>query len=336
MDFLYELLSTPSVSGNEEKIARKIREKIAPHVDEIRTDAMGNLIAVRRCGRADAETFMLCAHMDEIGVMVNFVEENGYLRFVPMGGLTVFSLANMQMEFTNGVRGVVCIEEEVKLADLKLKNLYLDIGASSREQALERIDIGDVACVVNEPLKMGDRLVSKALDNKIGCAILCGVIEKLKDPLYDCVFVFSTQEELGLRGARTAAYSVEPDYAIAVDVTDSGDMIGSKNCPLKLGEGAAIKVKDSSVICHKSMINHLTYSAKENKIKYQMEVLKSGGTDAGAISASRAGVVTGGVSIPTRNIHTPTETIDLKDVDACVRLLCHALTTEFDKYQTEN
>ena len=178
---------------------------------------------------------------------------------------------------------------------------------------------------------MGDKAVSPYMDNRIACVILLAALEQMKSGENDVYFVFTVQEEVGLRGARTASYSVAPDYGVAVDVTDVDDTPGSeKYGTVQLGKGAAIKVMDSSVICHPEVVSKLELLAKEGNIPAQKDILRAGGTDAGAMHVSRMGVRTGGISIPCRYIHTPVETVDMTDVSNCVKLVAAFADAKLD------
>ncbi len=318
MRLLKMLTQAASPSGNEERIRAMIQEEAKPFADEIWEDASGNLIVHKK---GEGKKLMLDAHMDEIGIIVTYIEENGLLRFSNLGGLALNSALSQRVRFLNGTGGNVYKdmngEKEIALLDM-----YIDIGAENREEAEKLVSVGDVAVFEGAFEERGSRLVSKALDDRIGCFILLEVLKKVKNQKLDLYFVFSVSEELGLRGAKTAVYNVKPDYAVAVDVTRTGDVPGKTKMAVKLGEGAAIKVKDSSVLCHPLIKNKLKDLAEANHIPYQMEVLESGGTDTGAIQHALGGVPSGCISIPTRYIHTPAEMVDKKDVDAAIKLLC--------------
>ncbi|MBQ2698010.1 MAG: M42 family metallopeptidase [Clostridia bacterium] len=332
MELLKQLLETLSVSGNEENLADLIEKEIAPYVDEIRRDVMGNLIAFKKGAGEAPKKMMLSAHMDEIGMIITHAEEDGYLRFANVGGLRIPFLVGQPVIFKNGVRGNVMYETKIDFSKLKLENLYIDIGAETAEEALSMVSIGDVCAPYGTLFELGEhRVCGKSMDDKVACYIQIEAIKKLKNTVYDTYFVFSTQEELGLRGAHTAAYAINPDYGVALDVTGVGDMhnMVSPNA-LKLGKGAAVKVRDSSIICSRLMVNFLKKVAKEKGIPYQMEVLMAGGTDAGAIHTTREGVITGGISIPTRNIHSPVEVADKRDIAACIDLIVEMLGTPFE------
>lgn len=318
MKLLKKLTAADGVSGNEEEIRKVIIDEIKDCCDEYTVDAMGNLIAHKK---GDGARVMLAAHMDEIGVMVTYIDDNGFARFSPIGGLYVRELVHRRVRFANGTIGVIGSEEKAFNEKPEISKLYIDIGAASKKEAEQRISIGTAAAFIGETVVSGKTVVSKALDNRAGCYMLIKAMQNIKAPKNDLYFVFTTQEEVGLRGAKAAAYSVNPQYAVAVDVTDTGD---TPECPVmavKLGGGAAIKVMDRSVMCDADVRCAMIEAAKKHNIKYQLEIMADGGTDAGAIHLTRAGVKTGGISLPTRYVHSPSEMADMDDLKACVKLL---------------
>lgn len=306
-------------SGDEAEVAAALEKMVMPYVDECRRDTMGNLIAHKK---GKGPRVMFAAHMDSIGCIVTYIEKEGYLRFCKVGGLHPSDLIATPVRFKNGVRGIICLDEKVDAKEMTLDDLYIDIGAHDEDEAQKMVRIGDTAVFDTGVYAVGDRLVSPYMDNRSSCVALLLAAEQLRASENDLYFVFTTQEELGLRGAKTAAYSIDPDYGIAVDVTVSSDELHSKHFgSSKLSGGAAIKVMDSSVICHPQVVAKLTAMAKERGIPAQMDVIKSGGTDAGSIHTTRMGVLTGGISIPCRYVHTPQEMVDRGDVEACGRLV---------------
>lgn len=318
-ELISKLTAVFGPSGREDAVAEVISRLADPYADEISTDTLGNLI-VRKKGTGPK--LMLCAHMDTIGLVVTYIEEDGTLRFGKVGGVTAKEIRNAPVRFENGVTGAVKVHGKADEDKLTLDDLYLDIGAESRAEAQSMVRLGDTAVYATVTEKAGNRIISPYLDNRVSCAILLKVLERLTTSEYDLYLVFSAQEELGLRGAKTAAYAIDPDLAVAVDVTGAYDYPGApKAGSAVLGGGAAIKVMDSSVICHPDLVERLADLARQRGIKAQMDVLTRGGTDAGAIHQSRRGVMTGGVSIPCRYTHTPTSIVDLRDVEACVDTL---------------
>jgi len=306
-------------AGDERGVAAVIRGFCAPFADEITTDTMGNLIVHKK---GSGPKIMFAAHMDSIGYIITHIEKEGFLRFGKLGGLYPYSILHTPVRFGNGVRGLVARDEKAELSKLTLDDLFIDIGAKDEEDAKKRVKIGDTAVFDGQAFQTGGRLVSPYMDNRISCIVLLMTLEKLGKSSNDLYFVFTTQEELGLRGAKTAAYAIDPDYALAVDVTTSDDVPGTKHeGSAVLGGGAAIKVMDTSVICHPQMVQKLSVLAERAGIKSQRDVIKAGGTDAGAIHQSRAGVLTGGISVPCRYVHSTVEMVDISDVEACASLV---------------
>lgn len=306
-------------SGDEAELAEILEKLAIPFVDECRRDTLGNLVAHKK---GTGSRVMFAAHMDSIGCIVTHIEKEGFLRFCKIGGLHAADLIATPIRFKNGVRGMICLSEAVEPKNMTLDDLYIDIGAHDEDEARAMVRIGDTAVYDTPTYGAGDRLVSPYMDNRISCLVLLMAMEQLQQSENDLYFVFTTQEELGLRGAKTAAYSIDPDYGVAVDVTVAADELGTKYFgSSKLGGGAAIKVMDSSIICHPQMVSKMESLAKERGITAQLDVIKSGGTDAGSIYISKMGVLTGGISIPCRYVHTPQEMVDRGDVEACARLV---------------
>jgi endoglucanase len=268
---------------------------------------------------------MLAAHMDEIGVMVTHVEEKGFLRFTNIGWVSPLNILGQRVMFTSGAVGVIGVEDlEEKTKIPRLDKYFIDAGA--RDKASCPIKVGDAACFVAGFQAVGDRLTAKAMDDRIGCAILLQVMRELSKTPHDISFVFTVQEEVGLRGAAASGYGVDPELAVVVDITDTGD---TPECPpmaMSLGEGPAIKVKDSGMLAHVGVKDWLVRSAEKARLPFQLEVLTVGTTDARAIQTSRAGVPSGCVSVPCRYGHTPSELVDLSDATGVVKLLVHALS----------
>ena len=306
-------------AGDESEVSEVLEKLAMPFVDECYQDTLGNLIAHKK---GSGSRVMFAAHMDSIGCIVTYIEKEGYVRFCKVGGLHATDLIATPVRFKNGVRGVICLSEAVDPKDMTLDDLYIDIGAHDADEAKAMIKIGDTAVYDTPTYAVGDRIVSPYMDNRISCMVLLMAMETLQNSENDLYFVFTSQEEVGLRGAKTAAYSIDPDYGIAVDVTVTADELGTKHAgSSKLGSGAAIKVMDTSVICHPQMVSKLETLAKERGIDAQMDIIKAGGTDAGSIHISKMGVLTGGISIPCRYIHSPQEMVDRGDVEACARLV---------------
>ncbi len=319
LNMLQQLNACHGPSGDEGEISAVIRKAAAPYADECYADTLGNLIVHKK---GSGPKLMFSAHMDSIGFIVTHVEKEGFLRFGKVGGLHAASILHTPVRFKNGVRGLVALDEKVEEKKITLDDLYIDIGAGSESEARSKVQIGDTAVFDAPAFSAGNRLVSPYMDNRISCVVLLMALEQLKSSGNDLYFVFTVQEELGLRGAKTAAYAISPDYGIAVDVTIAGDALGSKHDGTAVcGGGAAVKVMDNSVICHPQMVERLETLAKKQGIPAQRDVIRGGGTDAGAIHLTRMGVLTGGISIPCRYVHSPVEMVDTRDVNACAKLV---------------
>jgi endoglucanase len=322
-ELLKKLTQSFGVSGNEEEIREVIINEIKDNVDQISVDALGNLIAVKK---GMGKKIMLAAHMDEIGIMATYIDEKGFIRFSNIGGVSAYNSIGQRVRFKNNTIGAVYYEDKLEdIKNLKLSKMYIDIGAKSREEAEKVVSIGDVACFEGSAVKQGDIIISKALDDRSGCAVLIKAIKNLTQTKNELYFVFTVQEELGLRGARTAAYSIRPDIAIAVDVTLTGDTPQSHPMEVKCGMGPAIKIKDRSVICHPEVKRLLEDAAKRKKIPYQFEILEVGGSDPGAIHITAGGIPSGAISVPARYVHSPVETVSLTDMENAVKLLVEAV-----------
>ena len=328
MELLKKLTQITSPSGNEKAICDFIEEEIKDYVDEMYRDALGNLIAHKK---GDGARVMFASHTDEIGVLATFIEDSGYIRFANLGGVSAYNALYQRVEFLNGAKGIVTVDasRDDIMKNLKLSDLYIDIGAKDKADAESKISIGDAAVFCGEFCDMGDKVVSKALDDRVACYCMIKAIKAIKSQKNDLYFVFTSSEELGLRGAKAAAVSVNPEYAVALDVTATGDTLGKRKMAVSLGNGAAIKIKDNSILCHPYIKQLMVDTCKKYGIPYQIEVLEFGGTDAGAIHLSGAGVATGAISIPTRYIHSPCEMADKKDIEAVINLTVRLIEDGF-------
>lgn len=319
METLAKLIAAHGVSGNEKEIRDLIRTLAEPYADDIQEDVMGNLI-VHKAGKGPKVLF--AAHMDSIGLVATHIDEKGFVQFGTLGGFELADLLQQRFRFQNGVTALCCVQED-KLTQAKRKDLYLDIGAKDQDEAKAMVQIGDTAVYDTSLAAMGKNRVSGCyLDNRIGCLALLQALAQVEAPANDLYFAFTVQEEVGTRGAKPAAFGVDPDYGIAVDVTIPDDVLGSEHVGTSvLGKGAAIKVMDRSVICSAPFVAWLQTLAKEQDIPWQTDIITCGGTDGGPIRTTRSGVVTGGISIPCRYSHSALEQCDLGDLDACVRLI---------------
>lgn len=330
---LFELLSTlcqiHGPSGDEQSVAALIETLATPHVDEIHRDTLGNLICHKR-GRGPK--VMFSAHMDTIGVVATHIDEDGFVHVGALGGVPAGHALYAPVRFHNGVCGLLCADGGTDTDKLKASDLKIDLGASNRAEAEALVKVGDPAVYATPTREAGGRIISPYLDDRIACLILLMAMERVKETDNDLYFVFTVQEEVGTRGAKTAAWAIDPDYGVAVDVTLSDDEPGRKHeGSSKCGKGAAVKVMDRSVICHPQMVSKLMALAEEKGIPAQRDVITLGGTDAGPIHLTRAGVYTGGISVPCRYTHTPTELVDKKDVLACIDLVIAFAEAKLEK-----
>lgn len=313
-----DMMKPLGVSGRESGIAEVIKAKIAPYVDEVSVDALGNVIAHKK-GPAGAKKLMFAAHMDEIGFFVTAVDDGGRVRFSNAGGIRYNTSCYHEVVFENGTRGILVTDDNA--SSFNGDNAYVDLGVKTKKEAERKVKTGDTFAVLSEVRKLtAKRLAGRPFDDRIGCAILIEAAMRAKETAYDTYYVFTVQEEVGCRGAEVAAYAIMPDIAIAVDITKTGDTPGSLKMDVKLGGGAAIKVKDSSVIADPKLVDKMIDVCKSEKIKYQLEILTAGGTDTSKMQSAGAGCSAGCISIPTRYAHTPVEMIDMDDVEACVEL----------------
>jgi putative aminopeptidase FrvX len=323
-ELIRKLVETYGPSGVEDQIRAVIRAEVEPLVDELRVDPLGSLV-VRKQGSGDGRRILLDAHMDEIGVMVTYVDEKGFARITHIGGVNPLNCVGGRVAFADGTQGVIGVEEKREDTSKvpKFAQLYLDVGATSAEQC--PVGVGDAAVFVRPFLAQRGRMISKAMDDRIGCAVLIETLRRLEDTPHDVYLVFSVQEETTLSGARTSAFGIEPDLAIAIDVTTTGDTPEAHPMAVKLGQGPAVKVQDRGMIAHPAVRDLMVQRAEEAEIPYQLEVLEFGTTDAAAMQLVRAGVPAGCLSIPCRHVHTPSEMVDEGDVENSVRLLLEVL-----------
>ena len=319
-----KMVETPGPSGQEQLIRAAILEEIQGSADEIRTDAMGNLIARKGSKQPNGLRIMISAHMDEIGLMVTHVDEDGFVRFISIGGVSPLTCIGGRVIFMNGQRGVIGCERLEPNALPTLEKLFIDVGATSREDC--PVKVGDVCGFERPFLDLGKHLVAKSMDNRISVVVAIEALRALKASPHEVYFVFSVQEEVGLRGSATAAYGLDPDVGLAVDVTRTGDTPRTTKMEVALDKGPAVKVRDSSFIADPRVVDWMATTAKAADIPYQMEVLEAGGTDGRSIQLARAGVPAGCLSIPCRYIHSPSEMVSRADVENAIRLLVELLS----------
>ena len=320
-DTLKTLLSAYGPSGNEHAVAETVKSLIAAHVDNMHVDALGNLIVEKYGTEETGKRIMFSAHMDHIGFVVTDIDEKGFLRVHNVGGVSPRISSARHVVFENGVEGVLYCQP-VKGAETAMKHLFIDIGAESKEEAGQYVLPGDMAVYAPDCFELGEhRVAAPAMDDRCCCALLCELLMYLDEPRNTVIGVFSTQEEVGLRGAGVAAYSVNPDIGVALDVTAWGDTPETKLPAISLGKGAAVKFMDSSMIASASVRDALLKAAAEAGVPAQREVLPFGGQDGSAIQRARAGVPVGCLSIPCRYVHSPAEVIDMRDMEGALKIL---------------
>jgi endoglucanase len=328
---LQTLTETFGPAGYEDEVRKIVRSEVESLADEIRVDTLGNLIVRKRPTKAvqDARKIMVAAHMDEIGVIASHVDENGFIRFAPIGGVFRRYVLGGRVRFLNGTQGIIGYDRLDNVNELPtLDKVYIDVGATSPRDC--PVKVGDVAAFDRPFSDLGARLAAKSMDNRVGVLVAIETLRALRSTSFDVYFVFTTQEEVGVRGATTSAYGVDPDLGIALDVTPSGDTPNALRMEMALGKGPCIKIQDVGMIADPRVVQWMVRTAEKNKIPYQREVLLIGGTDARAIQLTRAGVPAGCLSIPVRYVHSPSEMIDYSDVQNTVKLLSALLRTPID------
>ena len=338
LEMIKELCALSGISGRENAVREYIIDKIKDYA-EYSIDPLGNLIVFKKGNNPAKNKVMLDAHMDEVGMIVSAITPEGYLKFVKVGGIDSRVMLGRAVKVgekaVNGVIGIkpVHLVEKDAEADIpKQDDLYIDIGAKSREEAAEYVRIGDAAWFAGDFVEFGDGFVkAKALDDRAGCAIL---IEMIRSELeYDAWFSFSVQEEIGTRGAQTAAFTVAPDYAIVVETTTAADISGVKDekrvCIC--GDGGTVSFMDRSTLYNRELFDKAFEVAARDGIKCQPKTMVAGGNDAGAIHKSRGGVKVLTVSVPCRYLHSPCCVIKHSDVDESLKLI-KAMAEEFAKW----
>jgi putative aminopeptidase FrvX len=333
-NLIQKLTETFSPSGYESAIREVIRLEVEALADEVRVDALGNLIARKGTLGKNGKRIMLAAHMDEIGLIVTHIDEKGFIRFANIGGVLPHTMLSGRVQFANGTQGVIGMENYWHGDKLPgLRECYIDIGATSAKDC--PVKVGDVAAFQRPFLDLGGRLVAKSMDDRIGCAVLIETLRALKTSppragtgtnSHELYFVFTTQEEVGTRGATTSAFGIDPDLGLSADVTLTGDTPKDRPMAVSLGKGPAVKVKDGGMLADPRIVEWMCSTAEKKRIPYQREVLEGGTTDARAIQMARAGVPAGCLSIPCRYVHTPSEMVDYEDVQNSVKLMTALLS----------
>lgn len=320
---LKELTQLWGVAGYEKNVRQFIEKEAAPYANEMFTDAMGNLIVHKKgTGNDAAKKIMFAAHMDEIGFMVKAIEPDGRLRVCNLGWNWTGSAYNGRVQFKNGVQGVVSCVGPIEEAKNKTGKLYIDIGATSREDALEVVHLGDACGYMGEYLELkNDRICAKSLDDRIGCYQLLEALKENKGCFNDIYYVFCVQEELGCRGSKPAAEQIRPDIGIAVDISPAGgypfDLEGCND----VDGGIGVKLCDPSEVSDEDVVEAMIVCCEEGKIAYQREVVDRGGNFSSSMHLSSFGVRSGGIVVMTRYPHSQSAVASKKDIEAGIDLL---------------
>ncbi len=334
-DLLKQLCETPGISSREGQMRKLVAQSLRPLADSLEADAMGNLIAVKK-GADGGPKIMIAAHLDEIGFMVKYIDDKGFLRLLPVGGwdprvmvaqrviVHGFGGQTLRGALMPAAKPIHLLSAEDANKPPKIDEFFVDLGLSG-EQVKAQVEPGDMVTMDRTCERVGEMVVSKSLDNRLSVFVMIEALRRLQNtPIQATLLaVATTQEEVGLRGAITAAYALQPDIGIALDVTLANDFPGPSEAEqvTQLGSGAAIKIADSSLLCHPKLARHFRDVAEAKKIPYQLELLPRGGTDAGGIQRSRGGVPSFTLSIPTRYVHSVNEMAHVGDIEAAIALL---------------
>jgi endoglucanase len=337
---LKRLIETPGVPGREEKQREIAREELGSLTDEINTDALGSVIGTK-WGSGDARV-MVAAHTDEIGYLVKYIDDKGFLRLQTLGGHDPANMVSQRVLVTTSdgevLRGAlqparkpphVATAEDKKTP--KIDEFFVDLGMDA-ETVKEKVRIGDFVVMDRTLEKVGNDFMGKAMDDRIGVFVLYEALRALGDHTATIFAVATSQEEVGLRGAEASGWALEPTVAVALDVTLALDVPGggNENTISELGKGVAIKIMDGYSISHPKLVEHLRTIAERENIPYQMEILPAGGTDAGGVQRLHGGIPAVTLSVPCRYVHTPNEMVSEADVEAAITLLARYLEEDLD------
>ena len=325
---LETLCNLDGVSGNEHRVREFIIDSISPYTDNITVDTMGNIIAVKKGTNPSGKTVLVCAHMDEVGFIISEICDNGFLKFKPVGGIDPRILLSKKVlvgeEKIPGVIGIKAVHlqsKESRKTVIRQKDMYIDIGAKDKDDAMKKVSLGDYVSFDSKYRKFGNtKIKAKALDDRIGCyALMEAVKEEYEE---DIVFSFSVQEEVGLRGARVLAHRLKADVGIVLEGTNAADVPFSTEATevTRQGDGPSLSVMDGASISSRSLNGFIMNLAKENNIPYQIKKTHAGGNDAGAIAYSASGCETSVISLPLRYIHSPVSVADTRDIDSYIKL----------------
>ena len=332
---LRRLIETPGVSGREEEQREIAREKLGSLTDDVRTDALGSVIGTKR-GSGDARV-MIAAHTDEIGYLVKYIDDEGFLRLQTLGGHDPANMVSQRVLVTTSegetLRGTLQparkpphLSRGEEQKPPKAEEFYVDLGLDA-EAVKEKVRIGDYAVMDRTLERVGDTYVGKAMDDRVGVFVMYEALRVVGDHDATIFAVATSQEEVGLRGAAASGSALEPTVVVALDVTLAMDVPGggNENTITELGKGVAIKIMDGHSISHPKLVEHLRTIAERENIPHQMEILPAGGTDAGGVQRLHGGIPSVTLSIPCRYVHTPNEMVSATDVEAAITLLARYL-----------
>ncbi len=328
VEVLKRLTEARGVSGNENEVREIVIELASKTGAEVSVDRMGNVIA-RKLGKAGAKKIMLAAHMDEVGFIISSISENGMLKFQTIGSIDQRLLLSKRVLIgKNAVPGVIGVkaihlqQPDERNQVVKQKQMFIDIGAGSKEEAQKAVQLGDYASFDSSFIHFGDnKIKAKALDDRVGCSVLLEILKESYE--FELIACFTTQEEVGLRGATVAAYHLEPDMAVVLEGTTCADIpdVPEHMMTTRMGRGPAISFMDNSSIANPKLFNQMVETAETHGIPYQIKENIAGGNDAGTIQTVRSGVATVVVSTPCRYIHSPSSMLDLEDYYNAIRLV---------------
>ena len=330
MKLLKELCEAPGIPGREQAIIDIMSRELKSTCDSVNVDKMGNVIGVKKSKKSNPIKVMLAGHMDEIGFIVSHIDKNGFIRFAPRGGHSPRVLVSQRVRIYGKERMLIGVVEgapvflaapEARNKVPQLKDLFIDTGLDG-EAVKKHISVGDFIVLDRDFIEQDDVCISKAFDNRIACYVIIETMKRLTSNNAEVYAVGTAQEEVGIRGAYTAAKEIDPDFGIAIDVTGAFDTPGvaEHQQVSQMGKGIAIKINDSASISNHGVVEFFKKIAEEKEIPYQLEILPFGGTDAAAMQRNGKGPVCT-LSLPTRYVHSPNEMLAKKDVEACIDLL---------------
>ena len=327
-DFLEKLIITPGPSGFETQVRALVEVALAGLVDEIHIDALGNLIAHRKANEPQPQSFLLTAHLDEIGLILTHIDRDGYGRIAALGDVLPLACPGKQVHFLNGSHAVIGFDHSQDFKQSpKLEDMYLDFGLESSEPAPAQP--GDPAAFEGSLLTLRERWFGKALSSRIGVSILVETLKRLQYSPFELFCAFTVQEQVGSRGAGAAAYALKPDLGLTVGVIASDDLPGSSNPTLKPGAGPAIVLQHGQMLADRRVTDWMKARAGQAGLPYQLAIHPQGSDSGSAIQLSRAGVPSANLMLPGRYLHTPTEMVDRRDVEHTVELLLQLLSSRF-------